>query len=589
MCGISAIFSYRGGQADHAELEAITAKMIPRGPDAGATWVSPEGHVGLGSRRLAILDPTPAGIQPMHDMAGELTIVFNGEIYNHAELRASLERGGARFRTATDTEVLLELYRRDGVRMLGLLRGMFAFVLWDARDGRMLVARDGYGIKPLYMADDGSTVRFASEVKALVAGGRVSTALDPAGAAGFLLTGSIPEPFTIRRDIKVVEAGTWFWVTEHGSQPAQRHFSIPDTYRAAAYFANPELVHAPTQLRERVAESVAAHLVSDVPVGLFLSAGIDSSALLATASRIRPIQTFTLAFDEFGGMPDDESPLAERFAAACGVPHVTRRVSREEFLADLPAFLRRMDQPTIDGVNTWFVSKAAHESGVKTVLSGLGGDELLGSYPSFANVPRFMALARRPLLAKTLSRFSSHPKARRVASMGSSWGSSWLLQRGLFFPEDLPSILGAGVAAEGLARLGLAAHVESQLSPDPETAFGRIATLESSLYMRNQLLRDADWASMSHSVEVRTPLVDVSLLRQLAPTLLKCRETCKSALAEMLPPWLRERKKTGFFVPMREWLDLPDDGTSTRMRSWARRVLTEYTGGEIEADARGSR
>ena len=214
MCGITALFAYRSGAIDAEELEAITARMIPRGPDAGGTWISPDGRVGLGSRRLAIIDLSAEGDQPMFDVERELVIAFNGEIYNYAELRASLERGGARFHSRTDTEILLQLYRRDGAAMLGLLRGMYAFAIWDTRARRMFVARDPYGIKPLYYADDGATIRLASETKALLAGGAVSPARDPAGVAGFFLLGSVPEPFTIRERIRAVEAGTAFQIEE---------------------------------------------------------------------------------------------------------------------------------------------------------------------------------------------------------------------------------------------------------------------------------------------------------------------------------------------------------------------------------------
>src|SRR5687767_8269198 len=234
MCGITALFAYRSHAIEREELEAITARMIPRGPDAGGTWVSPDSRVGLGSRRLAIIDLSDEGVQPMWDVARELVIVFNGEIYNYAELRASLERGGARFHSRTDTEVLLQLYRRDGERMLGLLRGMYAFALWDSRARTMIVARDPYGIKPLYFADDGSTIRFASEVKALLAGGAVSPDIDPAGAAGFFLTGSVPEPFTIRTAIRAIEAGTAFHVDdERGRGDVLRHASIAAVYQRA--------------------------------------------------------------------------------------------------------------------------------------------------------------------------------------------------------------------------------------------------------------------------------------------------------------------------------------------------------------------
>ena len=564
MCGITALFAYRSGAIERDELDAITARMIPRGPDAGGTWVSPGARVALGSRRLAVIDLSDEGTQPMWDVARELAIVFNGEIYNHAELRASLERGGARFHSHTDTEVLLALYRRDGARMTGLLRGMFAFAIWDTRSRRMFVARDPYGIKPLYLADDGSTIRIASEVKALLAGGRVSAALDPAGAAGFFLTGSVPEPFTIRRDVRAIEPGTSFFIDEErGITGAQRFFSIAEVFRDADDDA---LVDPAVFVRERVEESVAHHLVSDVPVGVFLSAGIDSSAIAQIAARRTPLHTFTLSFTEFS-----EAPLAERFARELGTTQTTRVVGRDEFLSDLPRIFERMDQPTIDGVNTWFISKAVHEAGIKVALSGVGGDELLGGYPSFKNIPR---MVRFPRIAGLAGKLLRHPKARLIAEHGRTYAGAYLLQRGLFLPGELLAILGDELAREGLERLQPLANIERTLAPDPGTPFGRVAAMEAALYMRNQLLRDADWASMAHSVEVRTPLVDAYLLRQLVPMLIRQRD--KSALAANLPDYLRNRKKTGFFVPMQAWMDLAPDGTSTRMRSWARHVWERF-------------
>lgn len=579
MCGITAIFAYRPSAeaVRPEELEKITARMRPRGPDAAGTWISSDGRAALGSRRLAIIDLSEHGTQPMFDPDGSLAIVFNGEIYNHRELRASLVRSGAQFRSQTDTEVLLQLYRRDGEAMLGLLRGMYAFVIWDAAQRRMFVARDPYGIKPLYFADDGGTIRLASTVKALLTGGVVSRAMDPAGVAGFFLMGSVPEPFTIHSAVRAVEAGANFHVTEgSGRTDVHRHFSIAGVFRRAdrqrsfAHLMKPE-----TFLHECVRESVEHHLVSDVPVGVFLSAGIDSSALALTARRVavRPLHTFTLAFEEFKGGRADEAPPAERFARQIGTLHTTRVVSREEFHADLPKIFNAMDQPTIDGVNTWFVSKAAHEAGLKVALSGVGGDELFGSYPSFRNLPRLAKFARVPLAARALRRISRHPKARFMAGLASTPSGAYLLQRGLYLPDELPSIVGAELAHDGLQRLAVLDLIADAITPDPGTDFGRVATLEASLYLRNQLLRDADWASMAHSVEVRTPLVDAALLRQLAPLLLEKRSACKMALASMLSPGMRRRPKTGFSVPIRDWRSLTYDGTSTGMRAWAQCVF----------------
>jgi asparagine synthase (glutamine-hydrolysing) len=585
MCGIAAIFAY-GDSApavDPIEIEKITERMRPRGPDAGGTWISPDARVALGARRLAIIDLTDEGTQPMTDVDGELRIVFNGEIYNYRELRTRLERLGARFHSTTDTEVLLQLYRHDGATMVELLRGMFAFAIWDPRARRMFVARDPYGIKPLYFADDGQTFRAASTVKALLAGGRVGRAHDPAGEAGFWLMGSVPEPHTIFESIRAVEAGTSFFVDERGVHETRRYYSIAATLKRgvldepAAHLVDPYVL-----VRELVTDSLRHHLIADVPVGAFLSSGIDSSALVALATEAagQPPRTVTLRFNEFRGGDLDEGPLADRFAQRIGSSHVTRLVERDEFLSDLPRLFDAMDQPTIDGTNTWFVSKAAAERGWKVAISGLGGDELFGSYPSFRALPRIVAAARVPFAVSAASRITRNPKAKGVARYGRTWGGAYLLKRGLFLPDDLPALMGADAAEEGLRRLSMIEHIAGTIEPDPGTPFARVAALEASLYMRNQLLRDTDWASMAHSLEVRTPLVDAALLRQIAPLLLVEKQRCKAHFANSprnpLPDWLSERKKTGFTVPLVAWMNLPADGTSTRMRSWARIVMEQW-------------
>jgi asparagine synthase (glutamine-hydrolysing) len=543
---------------DAAEIETITERMRPRGPDAGGTWISPDARVALGSRRLAIIDLTDEGTQPMTDVDGELRIVFNGEIYNYRELRARLERLGARFHSTTDTEVLLQLYRHDGAAMVELLRGMFSFAIWDPRRRRMFVARDPYGIKPLYVADDGQTFRAASTVKALLAGGQISREHDPAGVAGFWLMGSVPEPYTIFKSIRAVESGTSFFVGDRGIENARRYYSIAGTFRrgvqdeAAARLVQPNVL-----LRELVTDSLRHHLIADVPVGAFLSSGIDSSALVALATEAsgEPPRTVTLRFEEYAGASFDEAPLAERFARQIGSDHVTRLVTREEFIADLPGLFDAMDQPTIDGTNTWFVSKAAAERGLKVAISGLGGDELFGSYPSFRALPRIVAASRLPLAATVAGRLGRNPKARAVAQYGATWAGAYLLKRGLFLPDDLPSLMGVGAAREGLEQLSMLDHIAGTIEPDPGTPFGRVAALEASLYMRNQLLRDTDW------------MVEKS----------RCKRHFAESPRNPLPDWLSRRRKTGFAVPLAEWAQLPPDGTSTRMRSWARRVMEQWS------------
>lgn len=589
MCGIAAVFAYRDGapDVDAEELTRINARMFRRGPDAGHVWVSTDRRIGLASRRLAIIDLSPDAEQPMFDASGDLGVVFNGEIYNYRELRARLEARGAVFRTNSDTEVLLHLYRRDGERMTELLRGMFAFVIWDARERRAFVARDPYGIKPLYLADDGSTVRIASQVKALLAGGAIARTVDQSAVAGFFLTGSVPEPLTWFENIRAVPAGTSAFIAPSGRSSPRTYYSIAAAFARAREQTTIASLAMPERLvREFVDESVAAHLVADVQVGAFLSGGIDSSEIVRQAAMrsARPLQATTVSFDVFENTPLQEADVAARFAAEMGADHHVERVTRDDFEASLPQIFEDMDQPTIDGVNTWFVSRAAARQGLKVALSGIGGDELFGSYPSFADVPRIhrmASLAGRIPAGQSAFRATTralrllrdvNPKVESIPLLGRSWGGAWLVKRGLFLPDELQELMSLDVAEDALRRLDLTAILEAPLVPDPGTAYTRVATLEASLYMRNQLLRDTDWASMAHSLEVRTPLVDAWLLRQLAPLIIQVGAGAKRALSARLPPYIAAAPKRGFVTPIAQWSNLAPDGTGTRMRSWARVV-----------------
>ncbi len=591
MCGINAIFAYgpNAPSVDREELLATREAMRLRGPDGADAWISDDGRVGLGHRRLAIIDLSPGGAQPMR--RGELVIVFNGEIYNYRELRASLEARGRSFTSHSDTEVLLALYDEKQEAMLGELRGMFSIVLWDGTRRRMLLARDPYGIKPLYIADDGGTVRVASQVKALIAGGRVSKQFDPAGAAGFFLRGTVPEPFTMYRAIRSLPAGSYCYVDADGAGDAKRYFSIAATLRGAverqATFTEEErraIVH------DAVLESVRFHMVADVPVGAFLSAGIDSTSVVALAreSGASDLQTMTLRFEEYRGRDNDEAPLAEAVARQYGVRHTIQDLTLAQFKSELPNIFAAMDQPTVDGLNSYFISKAAHDFGLKVAMSGTGGDELFGGYTSFRDIPRWMpitsVLAGVPGLGNgivrlnaALARRSRHisPKMGEIVRYGSSYAGAYLVKRGRFLASELPSLLGSEIAEDGLRRLDLLHLIEQTVTPDPGNAFARVAALESSLYLRNQLLRDMDWASMAHSLEVRVPLVDAHLLERLAPVLVSRKERGKQLLANAprppLPEEVRQRRKTGFTLPIKEWLK--DEGRVEHgKRSWARKV-----------------
>ena len=577
MCGINGIFAYHSASSAPQETELLATReaMRARGPDGSGAWWSVDRRCGLGHRRLSIIDLSDRASQPMTSGDGRFVVVFNGEIYNYPQLRTELETDGARFRTTSDTEALLHLYARHGAEMVHRLRGMFAFAIWDQARRGLFLARDPYGIKPLYTANDGWTFRFASQVKALLAGGQVSRDPEPAGVVGFHLFGSVPEPFTLYRDVRALPAGHTQWVDAAGPREPKPFSNLAEVLAKGA--ANPTpAAELPERVRAGVLDSVRAHLLSDVEVGIFLSAGVDSGAMLGVMRDAgqREIRAITLAFDEFKGTPEDEAPEAARVSAIYGARHIVRRLNAQEFFRELPTILEAMDQPSIDGVNTWFIAKAAKEAGLKVALSGLGGDELLGGYASFGDLPRwrrwFGPFAAVPGLGFLFRKFIravapnlalARPKAVGLLELSGSWAGTYLLRRGLFLPHELPMVVDPEIVREGLRRLKPLNRLAATLMPDPRTDGGRVCVLESANYMRNQLLRDADWAGMAHSIEIRVPLVDFTLLATLAPAIALLKEGAgKAALAHApttpLPAAALIRAKTGFSVPTGAWMSM---------------------------------
>ena len=603
MCGIVAIFGY-GREAppiNPRELRTIRERMAARGPDGAGEWLSADGQVGLGHRRLSIIDLRAIADQPMLSADGRKIIVFNGEIYNYKELRAELQREGRAFRTESDTEVLLHLYDRDGARMVERLRGMYALAIWDAGRQGLFLARDPLGIKPLYYANDGQTVRVASQVKALLAGGYVDTRPEPAGHVGFLLWGFVPDPFTLYRGVKALPAGHSLWIDARGASAPSQFF---DLARLLAEAGPP-----PTDARSRrellsdaLCDSIRHHLIADVPVGVFLSAGLDSTTIvaLATEGGARNLNTVTLGFREFENTPNDETKLAEAVARQRATRHQTSWVLGHDFIAERERLMAAMDQPSIDGVNTYFVAKAARATGLKVAMSGLGGDEMFGGYPSFRQIPgmvcalkpaaRVPALGRmvRRISAPWLGRFAS-PKYAGLVEYGSSYAGAYLLRRGLFMPWELPQLLPREMVDAGLAALDPLARLAGSMDGIRD---GRraVMALELQWYMRHMLLRDSDWAGMAHSIEIRVPFVDAVLLARLAPLFATRRPPAKSDMAdapgEKLPDDVLARPKTGFVVPVRAWVmganaagRAGPDGAG--LRAWARAVYAAQAPGAL--------
>lgn len=584
------MFNYRGGAVDRAALQRAQQCMASRGPDAEGYWESADQTVALAHRRLSIIDLSERGAQPMASEEHQLQIVFNGEIYNYQALRKTLEAKGHRFTSDSDTEVLLHLYAEHGRDLVHELRGMYAFALYDERRKGLLLARDPYGIKPLFYADTGASLIAASQVKAIHATRAADTSVDPAGHVGFFLWGHVPDPYTLYRGIKALPAGHTLWVDRDGAHEPQAFASVTEALRQAEHTANGRPPHQ--ALRDALLDSVKHHLVADVDVGLFLSAGLDSATLTALAAEVHgQLKTVTLGFEEYRGTAEDEVPGAERIAARYGTTHETIWVTQNDFQNAHDALMGAMDQPTIDGTNSYFVSHAARQAGLKVAISGLGGDELFGGYPSFQEIPRVVsALERIPavetigrgmrVVAAPLVKRLTSPKYAGLLEYGSDYPGAYLLRRGLFMPWELPNVLDPDLVQAGWEKLQPQMRLK-QTVDGIDNEHLRVTALESSWYMRHQLLRDTDWASMAHSLEVRTPLVDWTLMRRIAPHIARhalTKQDMARTPAKPLPVELLNRPKSGFTVPVREWLlrDRPAYESARGLRGWARYVYQQF-------------
>lgn len=558
MCGIAGIISVHPKPAEEleSELAALSASMQHRGPDDRGIWAAADGSAGLAHTRLSILDLSAAGHQPMGTEDGKLRIVFNGEIYNFRELRAGLESDGVIFRSGTDTEVLLRLYERQGPEMLGRLRGMFAFAIWDDEGRRCFLARDPLGIKPIYYVERSGVLAFASEMRSLQKAGLADDEIDAGALTQYFKTGSVAEPQTLLKNVRCLEAGHYLlWEAGHSS--THSYWQV--------CFAPEEVTHtrAIHEVREALLDTMRAHFVSDVPVGIFLSGGIDSTMLAALARQVgqEDIATFSIGVDDD---QLDESSVARRTAQHFGTRHQELRLDAETAREQFASFLGAMDQPSIDGFNTFTVASFARQCGMKVVLSGLGGDEMFGGYNSFEAVPKLKALARTARLIPGLSAISGHllerhspsHRVRRIGSLLQSAGTmrdAYACFRGIFSNHEARMLTASylGCSWQDVPD-GPQENVDAQ---DPRDA---VSECELRFYMRNQLLKDSDVMSMAHGLELRVPLVDRVLFERVAriPASLRLRSGKKMLLEAVpeIPDWVAGAPKRGFVFPFEKWL-----------------------------------
>ncbi len=564
MCGISGAFSTRGSEVP---VSRMTEFLAHRGPDdSGLEAIrsaTGDTHGTFAHRRLAILDLSPAGHQPMFSSSGRHCITYNGEIYNYAELRDSLIAKGVAFLSDSDTEVLLAGWELHGLPFLAELRGMFALAIWDRDAGRGFLARDRFGIKPLYVAERGGDVLFASEVRALLASGKVARALSPDGVQSYLATGSVAEPYTIIQGVQAVPPGCVVEVKRNGPD-----FAVGAPQRFAAVFhavpgAGQCTGSASSRVREALRESVQYHLVSDVPVGLFLSGGLDSTAIAGLASEVSttPIETFTVTFAE---ADYSEAEAARQSSRRFGTQHHEVPLAAEDVLHAIPDVFSAMDQPSLDGFNTFVVSRAVSELGFKVALSGLGGDELFGGYPSFARARRAAPLWRLPrslrrLAARGTESFSDARAARLGALIAASSPSrgAYRASRTLFADNQIHDLTGSSLESAFFQERGDDSIETQSLALMQEVSF-----YETTGYMRNTLLRDSDVFSMAHGLEVRVPLVDAGVA---AAALGSGGESAgsgpaagKPLLVEAVRDLLSEESisspKKGFTLPFEQWM-----------------------------------
>jgi asparagine synthase (glutamine-hydrolysing) len=570
MCGIAGF----SGDFDEVLLERMNAAIAHRGPDDSGTQVFPEHRVGLAHRRLSIIDLSPRGRQPMTDTTGRVTIVYNGEIYNYRELRRELLEDGYSFRSDCDTEVLLNLYLRDGDKAMDRLNGIYAFALYDAQDGSLLIVRDGVGVKPLYYAETSRGLLFASELKALLQEPSVSRQIDHETVWNHLLFLWSPSPLTMLEQVRKLEPGHALVVREGRVARKWCFYELPIEQEFLDWPTEDVVV----QVRKQLTRAVERQLVSDVPVGAFLSGGLDSSSVVALAQRAMGntrLQCFTIGFKDesarLEGMAED-LPFAQRVARHLDVDLHTIYVG-PDMQRELQNVIFQLDEPQADlaPINALFISRLAREHGIKVLLSGAGGDDVFSGYR------RHYALAQEPLwswlpesvrhgISAGAARLRPTSELRRRLAKAFRYADREGDERLLtyFFwidPSNVESVLAEDM--KDTFRRSPAGRVLGTLQglPADVPPLNRMLYLECKYFLTDHNLNYVDKVSMASGVEVRVPLLDPDLMRLAARLPLRYKQrgrlgkwVLRRAMTPYLPREVLYRGKTGFGAPLRSWL-----------------------------------
>lgn len=563
MCGIAGIATVSPSETLRSAAVRMAVALKHRGPDSES--VQDLEMCLLANARLAIIDLSDRGRMPMSSPDGKAWITYNGETYNAAELRAELEQRGHCFCTTSDTEVVLHLYLEFGERFVEKLRGMFAFAIWDGRERKLVLGRDRLGIKPLYLHESGGQLVFASELKTLLASGLIPRKVDPAGIRVFLQLGHIPSPWSAIRDVTPLAPGH-IGVWKDGRWRTEPYWSL-SPYSSARVATD----HLAAELSEVLLEAMRNHLVSDVPVLIFLSGGTDSACLgaLARAAGARNLSAITIGFGE---SEFDESVLTRRTAEALGIPLEVVTLEARRVEADLDHAVWALDEPSVDGLNSYWISRLGAEAGFKVALSGQGGDELFGGYDSLAWFGRFNTVARwaRPIPAIPFGRWldqSALPfrwrKLSYLIGTDDPFVAAQLAVKVLFLDRDVAALMspssfpGNGDHAEARDHLTFWSK-----QGENEDLRERLALMDIHTHLEPRLLRDLDAMSMAHSIEVRPVFLDHRVVEFLltVPSSIRMRQKrlLLDAVKNFLPPALladlASRRKRTFTFPFQRWL-----------------------------------
>ncbi len=551
MCRIAGIFNRVSDSSLSLDIVRMRESMQHGGPDDAGVYLDEDLPLALGHRRLSLIDLSAAGHQPMSDLLGMLQLIFNGEIYNYQEIKATLSALGHVFKTKSDTEVILKAYLQWGTKCFGRFNGMFALAMWDKRSNQLILARDHAGIKPLYYFVDKDLFIFASEIRAFKAY-KCDWPETEDWKIPFLTFGHLPEPFTTLQNVKPLAKGTCLIVELPSLKATESTFS---TFQFSSLITDAETAVA--LVKEKLEKAVERHLISDAPIGLFLSGGVDSSLLTLIAHKYigESLKTLSIVFED---ATLNEEPYQNIIIDQTNAHHQSFLVTEKDFRNELPDILEAMDQPSTDGINSYFICKYARQYGLTAVLSGLGADELFGGYNSFNHASKAAFIQKLPSFIPGLANHLPKEKLKKIAFLErKDIVGEYLFNRGLFSINQTASLLSIS-EREVNNTLDKVLIEPIDKSVDHRN---RASHLEVNLYMKNQLLKDSDTMSMWHSLEVRVPFLDKELMEtaySIHPDIKFDKKIGKhlliKAFDEVLPKKIWQRKKQGFTFPFYKWM-----------------------------------